>query len=473
MVSKTLRRSFFFLYTYYNNLLNSPISEDSDIDGDGVHNDEDHDVDGDGLSNSEEPQSMDIDGDGVPNNVDDDIDGDNKVNEKDDDMDGDGILNEHDNDMDGDGIPNDHDDSRETVDDDDEEEEVKKRSKREVDAAPVGEIEAPPSPAEEFPAEEEKEEEAAEAEPEAAVEEEPVKEEEPEVEAEAEAEPAPEAEAQPAVAVEQQEEAVEVEEKPVEEAVEPEPEASGEAAEEPQADETAVAAEDAIDADDEDTKPEDELLWVSGKKTQKVNALSFDLLFLFPGGCRSTESSQPSAHHRTAAPGWGIQCTREGHRQCRWDNSARHQEDLWERHQATGDAVQVSWLEQSSLWRSRDLLKAVDPVHGSLVGRQVLHSQLSDGQWIYAQLVENRYGIIGMQDVWESRLILLGFSRRGTVAGLLQHSDVGQWDGSARRHPAGSRLYLLRSAEVRPGSGRASARPEIEEQAARKGMRTR
>ncbi|KRG01153.1 uncharacterized protein LOC6573174 isoform X2 [Drosophila mojavensis] len=235
--------------------------EDSDIDGDGVHNDEDHDVDGDGLSNSEEPQSMDIDGDGVPNNVDDDIDGDNKVNEKDDDMDGDGILNEHDNDMDGDGIPNDHDDSRETVDDDDEEEEVKKRSKREVDAAPVGEIEAPPSPAEEFPAEEEKEEEAAEAEPEAAVEEEPVKEEEPEVEAEAEAEPAPEAEAQPAVAVEQQEEAVEVEEKPVEEAVEPEPEASGEAAEEPQADETAVAAEDAIDADDEDTKPEDELLW--------------------------------------------------------------------------------------------------------------------------------------------------------------------------------------------------------------------
>ncbi|XP_017873319.1 PREDICTED: sarcalumenin isoform X2 [Drosophila arizonae] len=233
--------------------------EDSDIDGDGVHNDEDHDVDGDGLSNSEEPQSMDIDGDGVPNNVDDDIDGDNKVNEKDDDMDGDGILNEHDNDMDGDGIPNDHDDSRETVDDDDEEEEVKKRSKREVDAAPVGEIEAPPSPAEEFPAEEEKEEEAAEAEPEAAVEEEPVKEEE--LEVEAEAEPEPEAEAQPAVAVEQQEEAVEVEQKPVEEAVEPEPEASGEAAEEPQAEETAVAAEDAIDADDEDTKPEDELLW--------------------------------------------------------------------------------------------------------------------------------------------------------------------------------------------------------------------
>ncbi|XP_017967088.1 sarcalumenin isoform X5 [Drosophila navojoa] len=235
--------------------------EDSDIDGDGVHNDEDHDVDGDGLSNSEEPQSMDIDGDGVPNNVDDDIDGDNKVNEKDDDMDGDGILNEHDNDMDGDGIPNDHDDSRETVDDDDEEEEVKKRSKREVDAAPVGEIEAPPSPAEEFPAEEEKDEEAAEAEPEAAVEEEPeqVKEEEPEVAAEAEPEP----EAEPAVAVEQQEEAVEVEEKPVEEAVEPETEASGEAeaAEEPQADETAVAAEDAIDADDEDTKPEDELLW--------------------------------------------------------------------------------------------------------------------------------------------------------------------------------------------------------------------
>ncbi|XP_023163591.2 sarcalumenin isoform X2 [Drosophila hydei] len=232
--------------------------EDSDIDGDGVHNDEDHDVDGDGLSNSEEPQSMDIDGDGVPNNVDDDIDGDNKLNEKDDDMDGDGILNEHDNDMDGDGIPNDHDDSRETADDDDddEEEEVKKRSKREVDAAPIVEIEAPPSPAEEFPAEEEKEEEAAEAEPEAAVEEEPkeVKEDEPVEEAEPEPEPEPEAE--PPVAAEQQEEAVE-------EAVKPEAEASAEAdeAEEPQAEATAVAAEDAVDDDDDDTKPEDELLW--------------------------------------------------------------------------------------------------------------------------------------------------------------------------------------------------------------------
>ncbi|XP_032295193.1 uncharacterized protein [Drosophila virilis] len=214
--------------------------EDSDIDGDGVHNDEDHDVDGDGLSNSEEPQSMDIDGDGVPNSLDDDIDGDNKVNEKDEDMDGDGILNVHDNDMDGDGIPNVHDDSHELADDDDddeeEEEEVKKRSKREVDAAPVVEIESTPSPAEEFPAEEEasKEEEqlAAEAEPEAVEEPAEEKEEEPE----------------PAVSAEQV---------PVEE--EPEAEASEEAkeADEPHAEETAIAA----DEDDEDTKPEDELLW--------------------------------------------------------------------------------------------------------------------------------------------------------------------------------------------------------------------
>ncbi|XP_030562725.1 sarcalumenin isoform X2 [Drosophila novamexicana] len=212
--------------------------EDSDIDGDGVHNDEDHDVDGDGLSNSEEPQSMDIDGDGVPNSLDDDIDGDNKVNEKDEDMDGDGILNVHDNDMDGDGIPNVHDDSHELADDDDddeEEEEVKKRSKREVDAAPVVEIESPPSPAEEFPAEEEasKEEElAAEAEP------------------EAEEEPAEEKEEEP-------EPAVSAEQVPVEE--EPEAAASEEAkeADEPQAEETAIAA----DEDDDDTKPEDELLW--------------------------------------------------------------------------------------------------------------------------------------------------------------------------------------------------------------------
>ncbi|XP_064551164.1 uncharacterized protein LOC135437213 isoform X2 [Drosophila montana] len=209
--------------------------EDSDIDGDGVHNDEDHDVDGDGLTNSEEPQSMDIDGDGVPNNLDDDIDGDSKVNEKDEDMDGDGILNVHDNDMDGDGIPNVHDDSHELADDDDddeEEEEVKKRSKREVDAAPVVEIESPPSPAEEFPAEEEasKEEEvAAEAEPEAVEEQAEEKEEEPE----------------PAVSAEQV---------PVEETAQPEAEASEEAKE---AEETAIAA----DEDDDDTKPEDELLW--------------------------------------------------------------------------------------------------------------------------------------------------------------------------------------------------------------------
>ncbi|EDV90690.1 midasin isoform X2 [Drosophila grimshawi] len=209
--------------------------EDSDIDGDGVRNDEDHDVDGDGLSNSEEPQSMDIDGDGVPNALDDDIDGDNKVNEKDEDMDGDGILNVHDNDMDGDGIPNVHDDSHEV---DIDEEEVKKRSKREVDAAPVVQVEEPASPAEEFPAEEEasKEVETAEAEVEA----EPEVEEEEEVKEE---EPEPEP-----VAAE-------------EEAVEPEVEASVEvkeievAQDEPQ--ETAVAADD----DDDDTMPEDELLW--------------------------------------------------------------------------------------------------------------------------------------------------------------------------------------------------------------------
>ncbi|XP_062122867.1 uncharacterized protein LOC133836407 isoform X1 [Drosophila sulfurigaster albostrigata] len=252
--------------------------EDSDIDGDGVHNDEDRDVDGDGLTNSEEPQSADIDGDGVPNHLDDDIDGDNKKNEKDEDMDGDGILNEHDNDVDGDGIPNAHEDSGE----DDEEEEVKKRSKREVDAAPILDVEEPASPAEEFPVEEEPaEEEAVEA----------------EVAAEAEAEPEVEAEAEPAVSVEEEKEE-EVKEEPepvaedensaekeveedksVEEAAEEEPKAAEESAEqvaepveaatsaedeavaeeEPQPAETAVAAEDEVEEDD--TKPEDELLW--------------------------------------------------------------------------------------------------------------------------------------------------------------------------------------------------------------------
>ncbi|KAL7729460.1 hypothetical protein ACLKA6_009021 [Drosophila palustris] len=220
--------------------------EDSDIDGDGVHNDEDHDVDGDGLTNSEEPQSLDIDGDGVPNALDDDIDGDSKVNEKDEDMDGDGILNEHDNDMDGDGIPNEHDDSHEA---DDEEEEVKKRSKREVDAAPIVDVEAPASPAEEFPIEEEAVEVEAEPEVEAAVSEEEQEE---------------AVNDEPAHAVEAEKEVEE--DKSVEKTVEtevPAPEESEEKVAEPEeakAEETAVSAEDDDDEED-DTKPEDELLW--------------------------------------------------------------------------------------------------------------------------------------------------------------------------------------------------------------------
>ncbi|XP_017846409.1 sarcalumenin isoform X3 [Drosophila busckii] len=225
--------------------------EDSDIDGDGVHNDEDHDVDGDGLTNSEEPQSMDIDGDGVPNSEDDDIDGDKLVNEKDDDMDGDGILNQHDNDMDGDGVPNAHDDSQEDDDEEEEEEAVKKRKKREVDAAPVLDMQEPPNPADEFPAEEEAPKEAS---AEVEVEAQPAVEEEHEQEAEPE----------PVAAEESKEE----EEKPVEE---PEQEAEPEAPKEDSAEhaedkleesDAPAEAEQAAEADGEDdTMPEDELLW--------------------------------------------------------------------------------------------------------------------------------------------------------------------------------------------------------------------
>ncbi|XP_041565681.1 uncharacterized protein LOC108139238 isoform X2 [Drosophila elegans] len=269
--------------------------EDEDLDGDGVNNDDDDDLDGDGKVNHEDEdidgdgvkneKDDDLDGDGTNNSQDEDLDGDGVPNEKDDDLDGDGILNEHDGDVDGDGVPNEHDhkDSGENADHDDDEDEdekeaVKKRSKREVDAAPVIDIEAPPSPAEEFPVEEEvvkKESAEEEAEVEAVKEQEPeeeaVQEQEPEVE---EAEPEP---------VKQEEEKVESEEvkeedkpAPVEEAeeevVEPEvapkePETvqedaveSEEAKDEPQVDAVKETADD-DDEDDDDTKPEDELLW--------------------------------------------------------------------------------------------------------------------------------------------------------------------------------------------------------------------
>ncbi|XP_052837040.1 uncharacterized protein LOC128252896 isoform X2 [Drosophila gunungcola] len=270
--------------------------EDEDLDGDGVNNDDDDDLDGDGKVNHEDEdidgdgvkneKDDDLDGDGTNNSQDEDLDGDGVPNEKDDDLDGDGILNEHDGDVDGDGVPNEHDhkDSGENADDDDddddedEKEAVKKRSKREVDAAPVIDIEAPPSPAEEFPVEEEvvKEESAEEeAEVEAVKEQEPeeeaVQEQEPEVEA---AEPEPvkqeeekveseeiKEEEKPAPVEEAEEEAVEPEVAPKEpETVQEDAVESEEAKDEPQADAAKETADD-DDEDDDDTKPEDELLW--------------------------------------------------------------------------------------------------------------------------------------------------------------------------------------------------------------------
>ncbi|KPU80423.1 uncharacterized protein Dana_GF18617, isoform C [Drosophila ananassae] len=262
--------------------------EDEDLDGDGVKNDEDEDLDGDGKVNHEDEdldgdgvrneKDDDLDGDGTNNSQDEDLDGDGVPNEKDEDLDGDGILNEHDGDVDGDGVPNEHDhkDSGENADDDDDDDDedqkeaVKKRSKREVDAAPVLDIEAPPSPAEEFPVEEEivKEESAEE---EAEKEQEPEPEAEVEVEAEKEPEPEPvKEEKEESVEEKEEEQAAPVEEaKEVsteQEAAPQEPETvqedaveSEEAQDEPQADAAKETADD--DDDDDDTKPEDELLW--------------------------------------------------------------------------------------------------------------------------------------------------------------------------------------------------------------------
>ncbi|XP_033232635.1 sarcalumenin isoform X3 [Drosophila pseudoobscura] len=251
-----------------------PNSKDEDIDGDGKVNHEDEDLDGDGVRNEKDE---DLDGDGKANTEDEDLDGDGVPNDKDDDLDGDGILNEHDNDVDGDGVPNERDDDDSQADDDDDDDDdddkakVKKRSKREVDAAPVIDIEAPPSPAEEFPIEEEiVKEESVE------VEAEPEPEPEPEVEAVKEQEPEPEPvvqEAEKEPLVEEKEEEKPVEQAPAKEesaeeaaAAPQEPEAAKEDAveseetqDEPQAD---VAPADAdADDDEDDTKPEDELLW--------------------------------------------------------------------------------------------------------------------------------------------------------------------------------------------------------------------
>ncbi|KAH8243198.1 hypothetical protein KR032_005341 [Drosophila birchii] len=264
--------------------------EDEDLDGDGVKNDEDDDLDGDGTVNHEDEdidgdgvkneKDEDLDGDGTNNSQDEDLDGDGVPNERDDDLDGDGILNEHDGDVDGDGVPNEHDDE-----DSAEDGKVKKRSKREVDAAPVPDNEAPPSPAEEFPVEEEiVKEESAEIEEEKEQEEE--QEAEPEVEPEAEQVQEPEVEEVEPEPVQQEEEKAESEEEkeeekpaPVEEAEEEpvvketapeEPEAvkedaveSEEAHDEPQADAAVKESTDDDDDDDDedDTKPEDELLW--------------------------------------------------------------------------------------------------------------------------------------------------------------------------------------------------------------------
>ena len=103
---------------------NDPL-EDTDTDGDGIGNNTDTDIDGDGVPNEEDAfpfdtnEDNDTDGDGIGNNTDTDIDGDGVDNDvdafpndplEDTDTDGDGFGNNEDPDIDGDGILNEDDD---------------------------------------------------------------------------------------------------------------------------------------------------------------------------------------------------------------------------------------------------------------------------------------------------------------------------------------------------------------------------
>ena len=67
-----------FVKRHYTIFYQSP---STDIDNDGIINDEDDDIDGDGIVNSEDD---DVDGDGIPDDIDGDIDGDGTPNEDDD-----------------------------------------------------------------------------------------------------------------------------------------------------------------------------------------------------------------------------------------------------------------------------------------------------------------------------------------------------------------------------------------------------
>lgn len=94
----------------------NPRRPDSDIDADGIADENDDDIDGDGVPNRLDPNPRyddsngpDKDGDGKPNILDDDIDGDGFQNQDDPDIDGDGIPNDLDADIDGDGYPNSRD----------------------------------------------------------------------------------------------------------------------------------------------------------------------------------------------------------------------------------------------------------------------------------------------------------------------------------------------------------------------------
>ena len=94
----------------------NPRVPDPDLDGDGIADVNDDDIDGDGVPNELDPSPRyddsngpDKDGDGKPNILDDDIDGDGYKNQDDPDMDGDGVPNDSDSDIDGDGYPNSRD----------------------------------------------------------------------------------------------------------------------------------------------------------------------------------------------------------------------------------------------------------------------------------------------------------------------------------------------------------------------------
>jgi hypothetical protein len=104
-----------------NNVVNRTITVLSDLDRDGIPDDQDEDRDGDGVNNDEDlfpddsSESTDADGDGAGDNADPDDDNDGTLDEDDafpndpiysSDQDGDGVPDEEDEDRDGDGLSN-------------------------------------------------------------------------------------------------------------------------------------------------------------------------------------------------------------------------------------------------------------------------------------------------------------------------------------------------------------------------------